>query len=44
MNAVSKSLNKKKYAIAIFCHLKKAFDTTDHSILFKKNLESVMRL
>jgi hypothetical protein len=36
MNTVSESLNKKKHSIAIFCDLKKAFDTVDHCILVKK--------
>jgi hypothetical protein len=36
MNTVSESLNKKKHSIAIFCDLKKSFDTVDHCILLKK--------
>jgi hypothetical protein len=36
MNSVSESLNNKKHSIAIFCDLKMAFDTVDHSILLKK--------
>jgi len=33
MNFVSKALNKKETAIAIFCDLRKAFDTVNHEIL-----------
>jgi len=33
---VSEALNKKHHAIAIFCDLRKAFDTCDHEILCKK--------
>ena len=36
MNFVSEALNKKQHTIAIFCDLRKAFDTCNHSILFKK--------
>jgi len=36
MNFVSRALNKKETAIAIFCDLRKAFDTVNHKILFKK--------
>ena len=36
LNKVSESLNSKKYTIAIFCDLKKAFDTCDHKILLSK--------
>ena len=36
MNHVSTALNKKNHCIAIFCELRKAFDTVDHEILFKK--------
>jgi len=35
-NFVSKAFNEKKHAIAIFCDLRKAFDTVDHNILIKK--------
>ena len=36
LNTVSKALNKKHHTIAIFCDLRKAFDTCSHSILFSK--------
>jgi hypothetical protein len=36
MNFVSSALNNKETAIAIFCDLRKAFDTVNHGILFKK--------
>ena len=36
MNFVSNALNKKQHSIAIFCDLRKAFDTCNHQILFKK--------
>ena len=36
LNKISDSLNKKKHTISIFCYLKKAFDTCNHSILFSK--------
>jgi hypothetical protein len=36
MNFVSEALNKKESAIAIFCDLRKAFDTVNHSILLRK--------
>ena len=35
INQISDALNKKNHAIAIFCDLKKAFDTVNHSILIK---------
>ena len=36
INQISECLNKKEHAIAIFCDLKKAFDTVDFEILLKK--------
>ena len=36
MNYISTALNKKETAVAIFCDLRKAFDTVNHEILFKK--------
>ena len=36
LNKISTALNEKKYAIAIFCDLQKAFDTCNHQILLKK--------
>ena len=36
MNFVSEALNKKQHSIAIFCDLRKAFDTCNHSLLFRK--------
>jgi hypothetical protein len=36
MNFISNAQNKKKYAMAMFCNLRKAFDTFDHTILLKK--------
>ena len=35
-NFVTKALNKKEHAIAIFCDLRKAFDTVNYNILFTK--------
>jgi len=35
-NFISNALNKKEHAIALFCDLRKAFDTVDHDILIKK--------
>jgi hypothetical protein len=36
LNAVSEASSRKKYTLAIFCDLRKAFDTCDHGILIKK--------
>ena len=36
LNKITESLNKKKHSIAIFCDLKKAFDTCNHKILLSK--------
>lgn len=36
LNQISLALNAKKHTIAIFCDLRKAFDTVNHDILFKK--------
>jgi len=36
LNQVTTSLNNKKHSLIIFCDLKKAFDTCNHSILLKK--------
>ena len=33
---ITSSLDNNKYAIRVFVHLKKAFDTVDHDILAKK--------
>ena len=33
VNTVSSALNKKHHVIAIYCNLRKAFDTVDHKIL-----------
>jgi hypothetical protein len=35
-NHVSKALNEKKHTLAIFCDLRKAFDSCNHQILLKK--------
>ena len=35
-NFISEALNRKEHAIALFCDLRKAFDTVDHVILLKK--------
>ncbi len=43
MNFVSRALNKKETAIAIFCDLRKAFDTVNHKILFKKMFDIGIR-
>jgi hypothetical protein len=36
VNHVSTALNNKEHTIAIFCDLRKAFDSCDHKILLKK--------
>ena len=36
LNHVSSSLDKKNHTIAIFCDLRKAFDTVNHTILLSK--------
>ncbi len=36
LDKVSDALNEKKFTIAIFCDLRKAFDTCDHEILLGK--------
>jgi hypothetical protein len=35
-NKITTALNKKEHSIAIFCDLRKAFDTVNHEILLKK--------
>ena len=41
MNKISTSLDKKEHSIAIFCDLRKAFDTVNHTILIKKNSQTL---
>ena len=36
LNKITESLKNKKHSIAIFCDLKKAFDTCNHKILLSK--------
>jgi hypothetical protein len=36
VNSAAKALNNKKVFLVMFCDLRKAFDTCDHSILLKK--------
>jgi hypothetical protein len=36
MNKITSNLSAKKHTLAIFCDLRKAFDTVDHDILLKK--------
>ncbi len=35
-NKITEALEQKKHTIAIFCDLRKAFDTVDHTILLEK--------
>ncbi len=35
-NHVSKALNEKEHTIAVFCDLRKAFDSCNHQILLSK--------
>ena len=36
LNYISNAFEKKHHVLAVFCDLRKAFDTVDHAILFKK--------
>ena len=36
LDFITKAFNKNHHVISIFCDLRKAFDTVDHNILFKK--------
>jgi hypothetical protein len=40
LNKVTCAMNNKKHSLVIFCDLKKAFDTCNHSIL-KKNFTNL---
>ena len=37
IESISTSLDAHKHAVGVFMDIKKAFDTTDHNILLKKN-------
>ncbi len=36
LQSIKTALNSDEYAIGVFCHLSKAFDTLDHKILLAK--------
>jgi len=43
LNKISEAKNKNKFSIAIFCDLRKAFDTVDHAKLIQKMFNLGMR-